>query len=228
MHDRREIFPSTDSHETASHAEVFGRKGFLIINSILPTASVDSMWTAAMENFHELNALMESNNLSLGIGIKEGYKEIVQRHSKRFEMTFGMTDEIFNTAINNSMILSTVSAILGSDFIVINRSLVISLPGAADQSWHSDGPHMSLTEDIPCHCLNVFIPLIDISVLNGPTSFRPESHFYTRDLPKLYMKAFVRKELKAVESPCLKKGSAIIFDYRYDHFFVEYLLMKFM
>lgn len=205
---------STEYNEISSKASVFNKKGFLVIPDVISSDEINSMRLIAMNNFHDANACIESRNISLGIGIKEGYKEIVQRHLRRFEMPFKMDNDIFDIAACNPVILGIVSSILGDDCKIINRSLVISLPGANDQSWHSDGPHLSLTKDLPCHCLNVFIPLVDVDMVNGPTSFRPESCSYTRDLSKLYMKAFMKKTLKPIESPCLKRGSILMFDYR--------------
>jgi hypothetical protein len=45
--------------------------------------------------------------------------------------------------------------------------------------WHQDGPHegseKSLLHLAP-HALNVFIPLVDITIKNGPTEFKPTTH----------------------------------------------------
>jgi hypothetical protein len=204
----------TYSDETSLKASLFNSKGFLVIPDVISLDEINSMRIIAMNNFHAVNTNIEIRDIPLGVGIKEGYKEIVQRHLSRFEMPFKMDNDIFDIAACNPIILGIVTSILGADHKIINRSLVISLPGANDQSWHSDGPHLSLTEDLPCHCLNVFIPLVDIDMVNGPTSFRPESCAYTRDLSKLYMKAFMKKALKPIESPCLKRGSILMFDYR--------------
>ena len=208
---------STDMSDEwiCSKAEIFVQRGFCSVENIFSVEDVEAMNTTAMENFRILLSLLEINNLSLGIGIKNGWKEIVQRHPNRYEMTFRMSSEVFKSASENPVVLALVTAILGPKPKVINVSVVISLPQAQDQSWHSDGPHLSLSSDLPCHCLNVFIPLVDIDQENGPTSIRPESHLYTRDLKKLYMRAFAKKKLQAIESPCLSKGSILLFDYRY-------------
>lgn len=214
------MMESDDSDVTASQALIssqaltFDERGFLVIPDIFTSNEINSMQLVAMDNFDAINSSIEKKNILLGIGIKEGYKEIVQRHLKRFEMPFRMDNDTFDMAACNPIILGIVTRILGEGHKIINRSLVISLPGALDQSWHSDGPHLSVTTDLPCHCLNVFIPLVDVDMINGPTAFRPESCYYTRDLSKLYMKAFMKKTLKPIESPCLKKGSILMFDYR--------------
>jgi hypothetical protein len=45
------------------------------------------------------------------------------------------------------------------------------------QTWHRDGPSLfkgwSATRHHPTHCLNVFVPLVDVTVHNGPTEFVP-------------------------------------------------------
>jgi ectoine hydroxylase-related dioxygenase (phytanoyl-CoA dioxygenase family) len=113
--------------------------------------------------------------------------------------------------------MRVVKCILGEDCIVINKSLVVSSPGALDQAWHSDGPHISATEDLPCHCLNVFVPLVNVTEQNGPTQFRPGSVNMTRNLKVEMLKAMARKTLRPIEGPTLSMGSVLLFDYRVLH-----------
>ena len=97
----------------------------------------------------------------------------------------------------------------------MTTSLIVSTPGAADQSWHADGDHWNLDRHEPCHCLNVFIPLLNItSTQLGPTDLVPTSHYITRQpspmridpttLPKPY-------------APLLDMGDTLVFDYRLLH-----------
>jgi ectoine hydroxylase-related dioxygenase (phytanoyl-CoA dioxygenase family) len=53
-----------------------------------------------------------------------------------------------------------------------NISVVIAEPGAAEQKWHADGGHLSIWKHLPCHCLNIFLPLVDITEELGPTELR--------------------------------------------------------
>ena len=153
----------------------------------------------------------------MGIGIKHCFKEIVQRHSQRFEMPYRMDEDEYAVVLRCPAIMAVVKEILGDDCVVINKSLVVSAPGASDQAWHSDGPHVSAIADLPCHCLNVFVPLVEVTELNGPTQIRPGSVNMTRNLKKEMFVAMIRKTLRPIAGPTLKIGDVLLFDYRVLH-----------
>lgn len=104
-----------------------------------------------------------------------------------------------------------------NQYYLCNLSLLISTPGSPTQSWHADGGHTSLTTHEPCHVFNVFIPLIDVPMLMGPTELRPGSQVYTRDLGRMMLLAKVKKRLREPVVPELKRGDALVFDYRILH-----------
>jgi hypothetical protein len=190
----------------------FGMDGYLVVEDIFPKALVDEVYNAAEQNFNEVLSCIECNRLSFGVGIKMGFKEIVQRHPNRYEMPYKMDDARFDFVLRSTALRDLVAGILEcDDFIVANRSLVVSKPGCTDQAWHSDGPHMSATQHLPCHVLNVFVPLVDITSSNGPTEFRPGSHFYTRgDLAKSMFIAKMKKQLRPLHAPEIKRGSVLL------------------
>ncbi len=37
------------------------------------------------------------------------------------------------------------------------------------QDWHSDGDHQSDSDHLPAYAVNVFVPLVDLTPLHGPT-----------------------------------------------------------
>jgi ectoine hydroxylase-related dioxygenase (phytanoyl-CoA dioxygenase family) len=85
--------------------------------------------------------------------------------------------------------------------------MFLSLPGAETQEYHQDGVHLNTQYQKPCHAINVFIPLIDLTLKSGPTEFCLGSHFlgqeeYSRDF---------------LETPLVKAGTPVIFDYRLGH-----------
>jgi hypothetical protein len=212
------IIPVKNDLDHLSESVNFVEDGFVVAHNVFPEESIDSLYCAAMLNFTEVHEIITSKKLSFGVGIKNGFKEIVQRHPMRYEMPFKMNSCIFDVVLENLFVKKLVSTILKcDDYIVANRSLVVSLPGCSDQSWHSDGPHMSATTDLPCHCLNVFVPLVDIDFTNGPTEFRPGSQFYTRDLAKYMLLAKLKKTLRPVNKSEMKKGSILLVGTRASH-----------
>lgn len=194
-----------------SAGERFNADGFVVLEDVFSEEHISSLHLQAVQNFAEVSSIIERSGLEFGIGVKHGFKEIVQRHPNRYEMPYKMSDDVYNFVLGSTHIRDTVSQILDcDDYVVANRSLVISMPGCDDQAWHSDGPHMSATQDLPCHCLNVFIPLVDVNDENGPTEIRPGSHFYTRDLAKSMFLAKIKKTLRPIEGPHLPKGSILM------------------
>lgn len=77
------------------------------------------------------------------------------------------------------------------------NGLLMGVPGAAEQLWHCDNEHLFTSEPdlevlgernnffeqgdtnsiLPCHIMNIFIPLVDVEPGNGGTEFCLGSHF---------------------------------------------------
>ena len=143
----------------------------------------------------------------------------VQWSKGRYEMNYGMTDGVFSDPafVENTWLNSFISEIMGSEWELNRKSLLISFPGAEGQQWHVDGDHISKREHAPAHAINAFIALGDITLDMGPTELRPASHFLTRNLFKFMMLARARKQLHAPVMPTALSGDAVIFDYRTLH-----------
>ena len=77
---------------------------------------------------------------------------------------------------------------------------VISAPGASAQAWHSDGSAYGL--------FNLFVPLVPLTALNGPTEIRPSTHRNAGSTS-----GFVAQRT----APLLGMGDVLIFDYRCRH-----------
>lgn len=105
----------------------------------------------------------------------------------------------------------------GPSYHLTNLSAVIATPGAEEQKWHADGGHLNLERHLPCHCLNVFVSMVDMSLELGPTEFRPGTHYHTRNLAPMILAAKARKTLRPPTLPILKKGDMVLFDYRILH-----------
>ena len=167
---------------------------------------------------------------ALKAGIKGGFKEVVMRSPGRFEMPYGCDCPPFNEdeIIRNKDLLQLVRALLSDEkdtgneddaepFYLGNASIVIATPGSENQCWHADGGHINLQSHERCHCLNVFIPLVDVALPLGPTEIRPGSHVVTRNLAPMMLAAKARGTLRKPVVPLLRAGDALIFDYRVLH-----------
>lgn len=190
----------------------FAKEGAIICRDVLLMSSINEAADNGMKYFREIMEIIDRKQLHFGIGVKNGFKEIVQRHNLRFEMTYGVDNPIFDFVLQSNPFISELvrNLLHCEDFEVVNKSIVISLPGCEDQSWHSDGPHLDIEKHLSCHCLNIFVPLVDVDSTNGPTEIRPRSHVYTRNLAKLYLLAHLKKEVMPNIAPPLLRGSILM------------------
>ena len=66
------------------------------------------------------------------------------------------------------------------EYLNLQHSLIVAMPGSTAQRWHTDSGHLSSTEQLPPHCLNFFIPLVDVTKYKGRTEIVPKSHQLSR------------------------------------------------
>ena len=74
-----------------------------------------------------------------------------------------------------------IHKILGEDALLVHKGCFLSLPGSESQVYHQDGLHLNKKVHKPCHAVNVFIPLIDMDISNGPTEFCLGTHYLGRE-----------------------------------------------
>ena len=108
------------------------------------------------------------------------YKEVSSRCFGRLDIRYKLDSHPFTSPLlaQHNIIIPIVKNLIGDDMELRYTGLVVSFPGSSTQPWHADGPHLfgSCSHQTPCHALNVFIPLTDISDTMGPTEFIPKSH----------------------------------------------------
>lgn len=167
-----------------------------------------------------------NNNYPMKVGIKHGFREIVMRSPGRFEIALKESSKLLQMNHMPSLqmlqrCLPFVPALLNATswehVQICHISLVLSMPGSNEQSWHADGGHVDLQKHQSCHCLNVFIPLIGLTQEMGPTELRPGTHYHTRNLVPMMLAAKARKTLQLPVSPLLQQGDVLVFDYRILH-----------
>jgi hypothetical protein len=150
------------------------------------------------------------------------YREICCRDGGRYDIRFRMDEPPFPGLAEAGPWVDVVKAILGDDATLLFSGVVLATgngdeggtagggaDAGGDQSWHTDGGHLH-DEDgagpqLPCHCLNVFVPLVPIHETNGATQFVLGTH---------------RKDCTTMDSAAAllcAAGSAILFDYRCLH-----------
>lgn len=142
--------------------------------------------------------------------------------------------------------LWAVREVLGADARLHFAGCVVALPGAEPQQWHRDGgslysvaelaraaavPEAALVPDASAaFAFQVFIPLVDLDVGNGPTQFMPDTHlapefakldrFYDEARALAAAPADPRARVAAgpvVVAPLGRAGDAVIMDYRTMH-----------
>lgn len=96
---------------------------------------------------------------------------------------------------------------LGNTAQLVHKGCFLALPGAATQVYHQDGVHLHSTLQKPCHAVNVFIPLVDMTKDLGGTEFCLGTHI-------LHNEGYVPTRC---ETPLGPAGVPYIFDYRLGH-----------
>ena len=140
------------------------------------------------------------------VGQENGFKEIVLRAPGRYDMQWKIdgNQHFLDKERVLSYFMPFVNEILGGEEMTKMdfNGCLFSLPGAKEQLWHIDGEHLFTSEAafclsgnedaeffkneghvksiLPAHCLNIFVPLVDLESGNGGTEFCLGSHFHTK------------------------------------------------
>jgi hypothetical protein len=117
-----------------------------------------------------------------------------------------------------------------NDVVMFSNGCIYATPGSDGQNWHTDGPSVSVLDDnaLP-YAVNVFIPLIDVTPING-TRFVPASHRPSTMRVRAGGAADVQAPVTGANSaaeiasaaamrvtPSVSTGNALMFDYRVVH-----------
>lgn len=231
--------PQPHSASDDNISDLFNTDGYVWLSQVLDSESLnewrvfsEEYFTSLFETLHERqhtsfpehcrrNKDDNTVEYALKCGAKHGFREVVMRSPGRYELSLlycserPSLDSIFNAL--EPIVPPLLQESTLDNLQLCHVSLLMATPGATDQSWHSDGGHVSLSEHLPCHALNVFIPLVDVPLELGPTEIRPGTHYHTRNLAPLMLAARAKKTLRSPVVPCLQRGDALIFDYRLLH-----------
>ncbi|KAL7504745.1 hypothetical protein ACHAXN_002322 [Cyclotella atomus] len=165
---------------------------------------VDKCYTACLEHYDRVMHTVKAR--SLHHELADGFDVLRERGKGRYDMElpeFDTEDYSFLT-VKDAAWMPIIHKILGEDAILVHKGCFLSMPGSEMQVYHQDGLHLHKKIQKPCHAVNVFIPLVDYDMSNGPTEFCLGTHY-------LGYENFVKE---MAYTPLVEAGTPVIFDYR--------------
>ncbi len=174
----------------------------------LTQPQIDLCYNAIISWYEKVSYTIKAR--ALHSELADGFDVFRERGSGRYDMQVPLFDTeqfSFLTDIKNTAWMPVVKKILGEDATIVHKGAFLSMPGSVTQIYHQDGPHLTTKVQRPCHAINVFIPLVDLNMKNGPTEFCVGTHILGYE--------GYNKEL--IDTPLAPAGNPIIFDYRLGH-----------
>lgn len=167
-----------------------------------------SSYDAGIEHYDQVMRTVKARGLTREL--QDGFNLLRERGAGRYDMELPVFDKPkfrFLTDMKKSPWMPVVRAILGNDVVLIHKGMFLSMPGSAKQVYHQDGIHLTQQYQKPCHAINVFIPLIDMTLDHGPTEFCLGSHILGQE----------NFQEEFLYTPTVSAGTPVIFDYRVGH-----------
>jgi hypothetical protein len=174
----------------------------------LTEEQIQLCYDAGMDHYDRIMRTVTARDLTREL--QDGFDLLRERCRGRFDMELPVFDEsqfAFLNDIQKAPWMPIVRGILGKDVVLIHKGMFLSMPGSEKQPYHQDGPHLTTQYQRACHAINVFVPLVDLTVENGPTEFCLGSHILGHEV---FDEDFV-------EVPTPAAGTPLIFDYRLGH-----------
>ena len=203
--------------------EVLHEHGVCVLDSVFPREWIAARRAATARAFAECLGLAAGHKDGLSVGMHNGFAEAVQRAKGRYDILYGVNGK--SDFMEVDRVLSQVLLqILTCKRVMLFNGLLHADPGCNEQLWHADGEHLfpgSRHVNLPLHCLNVFVPLVDITEDNGGTEFCLGSHRLTGGSPDIVWQDAQHKDrIGCTATPVAftcRAGSVIMFDYRVLH-----------
>mmetsp|Transcript_1085 Transcript_1085/g.2984 ORF Transcript_1085/g.2984 Transcript_1085/m.2984 type:complete len:876 (-) Transcript_1085:93-2720(-) len=174
----------------------------------LDAAKVKQCYDAGMEHYDTVIATVKARDLHREL--QDGFDVLRERGRGRFDMELPAFDEpefSFLTDLKKAPWMPVVRSILGKDVVLIHKGIFLAFPGAETQAYHQDGVHLTSQTQRDAHAINVFVPLVDLTMKHGPTEFCLGTHILNKE----------EYDANFVETPVVSAGTPIIFDYRLGH-----------
>ena len=202
--------------------EVLHEHGVCVLDSVFPREWIAARRATTARAFAECLGLASGHKDGLSVGMHNGFAEAVQRAKGRYDILYGVNGN--SDFMEVDRVLSQVLLQILTKRVMLFNGLLHADPGCNEQLWHADGEHLfpgSCHVNLPLHCLNVFVPLVDITEDNGGTEFCLGSHRLTGGSPDIVWQDAQHKDrigctVTPVAFTC-RAGSVIMFDYRVLH-----------
>lgn len=179
-------------------AKLFRLHGCLMLENVFPAKSITRLRNTYLKRYADyFQQTQHADALTVG--------------DKRYMVTVAFRPPFATSLLYaHPLVLPIIKAILGEDCVLGSFASVASLPGAALQHRHRDGPSLFPTmpnELLPCYALTMAIPLIEFNDLHGTTRLWPGTHLQMAAEPA--STPFV--------DPHVSLGSCFLMDYRILH-----------
>lgn len=185
-----------DSEIAKEAVDLFIEHGVLCLEDVFDPALLEEACREFMGR-HGIGVMLKS----LGGGVGVGHHRIM----------IGIElSGIFSSAdlIASPIVIQLMSSLLGPDLEIGSFAAVVSRPGALDQKFHKDHPHLTEDEIEAPYAITLMIPLVPLDAVNGATCFVKGSQLSNLT------------EAKAMprQIPTVTLGSCYIMDYRLAHY----------
>jgi ectoine hydroxylase-related dioxygenase (phytanoyl-CoA dioxygenase family) len=179
-------------------ADCLSRHGYLILDNVLPRAFVEALDRDFLGTYGRFLKDEDSD---------EARKVGFQRYMLALEFAGRFGDP---AVFANPHVLPVIRHVMGNSALVEAYGAIVSLPGAAAQPQHFDGPHLfgtDLTTMLPAYAVTCGLPLVEMNEEHGTTCIRPGSHRWRQD-----------DQEGPTLAPRIPVGSCLIWDFRLRHF----------
>lgn len=213
---------SVDPLQVNTSCDLFSRFGLLVSNeSLISQGQILEFLEKISLRIRVVDDRLKSRGVSVGVDAFK-FKEIGSRGPQRFDLLLQMPE--FDELARTAAWVPVVEHFLGDvTTLHIAISVVYSRPGAPDQYWHADGPHLSPTPWNACslderseadpYAICAFLPLVDLSQDVGFTQFWPGSHKHEQLIGFGEACPIVHSNYDAI----VTAGDCVLYDYRLIH-----------
>jgi hypothetical protein len=169
--------------------EEFAAEGVVLLRGLVPGSLLGTINGVVRARAARVMAAL--GDRPIGIGSRNGYRDLVQRSPGRFDVPMHEEDlkpiwgDQGSTAPDVPW-LGLVRAVLGPHARPSFCGVVFSRPGSPAQQWHIDSPHEA-AEARPAHAVNVLLALADIPLAAGPTEVARGTHLLTNHLQRPWL-----------------------------------------